>query len=158
MPIIFAAIAAAGAIAGAGASIAGGIAQKSANEKAADVTEEQAKLTEEQTNEQVRRFSIDAQQKVGMGKALVGASGFASGYGGPSSMSKYVDAMSQELNRESSWLKTMGYRTAANQRLAADAQRSGANAQFLGSIFGAGANALSNFASIGSTAFGTKTP
>jgi len=94
MPVVFGAIAAAGALGSLFGGIFGGSAKKDAMYAGAQLTDEQAQETELQTREQVRRFDLESGQKIGGARAAVGASGFASGDGmghTTGSMNKYVD-------------------------------------------------------------------
>ena len=119
--------------------IFGGSAKKDAMYAGAQLTDEQAQETELQTREQVRRFDLESGQKIGGARAAVGASGFASGDGmghTTGSMNKYVDFLSSELGKESSWMLRSGLMSAEFQRKAADVQRQSADAGLWGDALG----------------------
>lgn len=152
MPIVFGAIAAAGAIGSFASQLMGGEAKKDAMYAGASLTDQQAQFTKEQTAEELRRFELQAGQAVGEAKAKVGASGFASG--GVGSMNKYVAAFAGELSKEAAWMKRAGYATADFQHQAANIQRQSADAGLWGDALSASAGLLGNAGHIGQQMFG----
>jgi|KBSSwiStaDraftv2_1062776.scaffolds.fasta_scaffold00502_3 hypothetical protein len=157
MPVVFGAIAAAGALGSLFGGIFGGSAKKDAMYAGAQLTDEQAQETELQTREQVRRFDLESGQKIGGARAAVGASGFASGDGmghTTGSMNKYVDFLSSELGKESSWMLRSGLMSAEFQRKAADVQRQSADAGLWGDALSGVSGFLGGLGNAGNIAFG----
>jgi hypothetical protein len=112
--------------------IFGGSAKKDAAYAGAALTDQQAEFTRQQTDEQVRRFNLEADQVEGHAYAAVGASGFAPG----GSMTKYADALAKEFNLEAAWMQKAGYTTSRFQHQAASVQRQAADAGLFGDVLG----------------------
>ena len=71
MPIVGAVLGGLGAIGSLFGGLFGGSAKRDAMYAGADLTDQQAQETEAQTREQVRRFDLEAGQKVGGARAAV---------------------------------------------------------------------------------------
>ena len=139
MPIVFGAIAAAGAIGSFISSMMGGGAKRDAMYAGASLTDKQAEFTQQQTDEQARRATLEADQRGGAAQAAAGASGFASMYGGGSTLNKYATALQKELNTEVQWTRYAGFMTSYFQHQAANIQRQSADAGLWGDALSASA-------------------
>ena len=154
MPIVFGAIAAAGAIGSFISSMMGGGAKRDAMYAGASLTDKQAEFTQQQTDEQARRATLEADQRGGAAQAAAGASGFASMYGGGSTLNKYATALQKELNTEVQWTRYAGFMTSYFQHQAANIQRQSADAGLWGDALSASAGLLGKTGQIGQTMFG----
>ena len=154
MPIVFGAIAAAGAVGSFISQIMGGGAKRDAMYAGAHLTDVESDFTKQQTDEQVRRFQMESEQRVGAAQAGAGASGFASMYGGGSSLNKYATALGAELGKEADWMHFAGYKTAEFQTRAAQIQRQSADAGLWGDALSGVAGLLGSAGKIGQTMFG----
>lgn len=73
------------------------------------LSRDRARLQRRETDEQLRRFNAEAEQRLGMARAAGAASGveFES-----ESLQNYLDSMSTEFRRQAEWMRRAGYRGA----------------------------------------------